>query len=231
MIPIVAAFPPDNEGRPTPECDIDPVGVKGRGHHIGRAHEKWAPCLSPITTQLFGPLVCLIRPPPPPPPPPQKASLPSRSPATDEKNQTDGLFLDSPPPISAPSNPPPSYPDTNPTSNPAPTPPSPPTTATLAEPRSHISSRVVHRPGGRFIRGSLGRTVPSRSRPRRTRPQRVFKQVGDVSWVYREPGDWGEDLGVVVGRCDLSKPSLRTTLLEAGGMDNWIGHMVALARS
>jgi hypothetical protein len=64
VIPIVAAFTPDNKDGPTLEYDIGPVGVKGRGYHIGRTHEKWAPCLDPITIQRSGPLVCLIRPPP-----------------------------------------------------------------------------------------------------------------------------------------------------------------------
>lgn len=41
LIPIVAASPPDNKDGPTPEYDINPVGVKGRGYHIGRVHEKW----------------------------------------------------------------------------------------------------------------------------------------------------------------------------------------------
>lgn len=65
VIPIVAAFPRENEDGPTPEYDINPVGVKGRGYHIGRVHEKWSPCLEPIAIQRSGPLVCFVRPPPP----------------------------------------------------------------------------------------------------------------------------------------------------------------------
>ena len=79
VIPIVAAFPPDNEDGPTPEYDINPIGVKGRGYHVGRVHEKWAPCLDPITIQRSGPLVCLICPPPPPPSLPQEEPTPSSS--------------------------------------------------------------------------------------------------------------------------------------------------------
>ncbi|KAF9780216.1 hypothetical protein BJ322DRAFT_1213872 [Thelephora terrestris] len=75
VIPIVAAFTPDNKDGPTLEYDISPVGVKGRGYHIGRAHEKWAPCLDPITIQRSGPLVCLIRPPPSPLLPPRENLL------------------------------------------------------------------------------------------------------------------------------------------------------------
>ncbi|KAF9780218.1 hypothetical protein BJ322DRAFT_321821 [Thelephora terrestris] len=66
VIPIVAAFPPDNEDGPTPEYDISPVGVRGRGYHVGRVHEKWIPCLDPITILRSGPVACFIRPPPPP---------------------------------------------------------------------------------------------------------------------------------------------------------------------
>ena len=66
VIPIVAAFPPDNTDGPMPEYDILPIGAKGRGYHIGRVHGKWVPCLDPITIQRSGPLVCLIRPPPSP---------------------------------------------------------------------------------------------------------------------------------------------------------------------
>lgn len=84
VIPVIAAFPPDNEDGPTPEYDINPVGIKGRGYHIGRVHEKWAPCLDPITIQRSGPLVCLIRPPPPPLPPPQDES-PSSIPSTTDR--------------------------------------------------------------------------------------------------------------------------------------------------
>ena len=80
VIPIVADLPPDNEDGPTPEYDLDPIGLRGRGYHLSRVNEKWAPCLSPITTQLFGPLVCLIR----PPPPPQEASLPNGPPTAIE---------------------------------------------------------------------------------------------------------------------------------------------------
>jgi hypothetical protein len=69
VIPIVSAFPPDNEDGPTPEYDISPVGVKGRGYHIGRVHEKWIPCLNPITILWSGPVVCFIRPPQTSPPP------------------------------------------------------------------------------------------------------------------------------------------------------------------
>jgi len=76
VIPIVAAFSPDNRDGPTPEYDFSPIGVKGRGYHIGRVHEKWAPCLDPITIQRSGPLVCLIRPPPPPLPPPLPQDAP-----------------------------------------------------------------------------------------------------------------------------------------------------------
>ena len=82
VIPIVAAFPPGGEDGPTLEYDINPVGVKGRGYHIGRVHEKWAPCLDPITIQRSGPLVCLIRP-PPSPPPPREVSPPSVPPTPD----------------------------------------------------------------------------------------------------------------------------------------------------
>ena len=78
VIPIVAAFPPDNVDGPTPEYDINPVGMKGRGYHIWRVHEKWAPCLDPITIQRSGPLVCLIR----PPPPPREAFPPGTPPVT-----------------------------------------------------------------------------------------------------------------------------------------------------
>jgi len=82
VIPVVAAFPPDNQDGPTPEFDINPVGVKRRGYHVHRMHEKWVPCLEPITVMRSGPLVCLIRPPPPPPLPPQLASPPDTPPAT-----------------------------------------------------------------------------------------------------------------------------------------------------
>ena len=40
VVPVIATFLPDNEGRATPECDISPVGAKGRGYHIGRIHGK-----------------------------------------------------------------------------------------------------------------------------------------------------------------------------------------------
>jgi len=79
VIPIVAAFPPDNKDGPTPEYDINPVGAKRRGYHVGRVHEKWGPCLGPVTIMSSGPLVCLIRPPPPQPPQQQDAS-PLRTP-------------------------------------------------------------------------------------------------------------------------------------------------------
>ncbi|KAF9651138.1 hypothetical protein BDM02DRAFT_978122 [Thelephora ganbajun] len=91
VIPIVAAFPPDNEDGPTPEYDIDPVGVKGRGYHVGRVHEKWIPCLDPITIQRTGPLVCLTRP-PPPPPPPQGAST-SSTPLTTGTGETPDRWI------------------------------------------------------------------------------------------------------------------------------------------
>ena len=92
VIPIVAAFPPDNTDGPTPEYGIRPIGAKGRGYHIGRVHEKWVPCLDPITIQRSGPLVCLIRPPPSPsssPPPRPLAQVPppsttSHTPGVDE---------------------------------------------------------------------------------------------------------------------------------------------------
>ena len=84
VIPIVAAFPSDNVDGPTPEYDFNPVGVKGRGYYIGRVHEKWAPCLDPITILRTGPLVCIIRPPPPLPPSPQEASPSSHPPTPDE---------------------------------------------------------------------------------------------------------------------------------------------------
>ena len=84
VVPVVATFPPDNEDGPTLEYDINPVGVKARGYLIGRAHEKWAPCLDPITIRRSGPLVCLIRPPPPPPSQPQGALPPSTPSATGE---------------------------------------------------------------------------------------------------------------------------------------------------
>jgi len=77
VIPIVAAFPPDNEDGPTPEYDINPIGVKRRGYLVGRVHEKWGLCLGPITIMSSGPLVCLICPPPPPPLQPQGARPPS----------------------------------------------------------------------------------------------------------------------------------------------------------
>ena len=83
VIPIIAAFTPNNQDGPTPEYDINPVGVKGRGYHIGRVHEKWCPCLDPITIVRSGPLVCLIRPPPPPPraaPSPNTRPTPSETP-------------------------------------------------------------------------------------------------------------------------------------------------------
>ena len=83
VIPIVAAFPLGNEDGPTPEYDIKPVGVKRRGYHVGRVHEKWGPCLDPVTIMRSGPLVCLVCPPPPPPPQPQEASPPSVPPITD----------------------------------------------------------------------------------------------------------------------------------------------------
>jgi len=65
VIPVVAAFPPGNEDGPTLEYDINPAGVRGRGYNVGRVHEKWVPCLDPITVRRSGPLVCLIRPPSP----------------------------------------------------------------------------------------------------------------------------------------------------------------------
>jgi len=80
VIPIIAAFPPDNVDGPTPEYDFNPVGVKGRGYYIGRVHEKWAPCLDPITILRAGLLVCFIR--PPPPPLQQEASPSSHHPPT-----------------------------------------------------------------------------------------------------------------------------------------------------
>ena len=84
VIPIVAAFPPDNEDGPIPEYVLDPFGVKGRGYIIGRVHEKWVPCFDPINIQGYGPLVCLIRPPPPLPPPlPRGASQFGIHPTTD----------------------------------------------------------------------------------------------------------------------------------------------------
>lgn len=78
VVSIVAAFPSDNEDGPTPEWDINPVGMKGRGYHVGRVHEKWAPCLDPITVLRSGPLVCLIC-------PPREASLPGGTPPTTSK--------------------------------------------------------------------------------------------------------------------------------------------------
>ena len=91
VIPVVAAFSPDNVDGPTPEFDISPVGAKGRGYYIGRMHEKWAPCLDPITVQRSGPLLCLIRP-PPPPPPPQEAS-PSSTPPTKGDQKPDRWII------------------------------------------------------------------------------------------------------------------------------------------
>ena len=61
VVPVIAAFPLDNEDEPTPEYDISPVGVKAAGYHIGRVHE-WAPCLDPVTTRRSGSLVRFIRP-------------------------------------------------------------------------------------------------------------------------------------------------------------------------
>ena len=83
VIPIVAAFPPDNEDGPASEFGFDPVGVKGRGYTIGRVHEKWVPCFDPITIQRSPRLMCLIRPPPPLGPPLQEASPSGIPPATD----------------------------------------------------------------------------------------------------------------------------------------------------
>ena len=106
-------------------------------------HEKWAPCLNPITIQRSGPLVCLIRPPPPPPPPPPPTPplLPQESfpPNTSTEqvqieNKTDGSSLVSIPPTSTLSNPPLSSQDTKPTSNLALTPPSLSTTAASSTP-------------------------------------------------------------------------------------------------
>ena len=83
LIPIVATFPPDNPDGPALEFITKLVGVRGRGYHIGRVHEKWAPCLDPITIQRSGPLVCLIRPPPPSPPLPLPREVPlSSAPST-----------------------------------------------------------------------------------------------------------------------------------------------------
>ena len=82
VIPIVAAFPPDNEDGPTPEFGFKPVGVKGRGYIIGRVHEKWVPCFDPITIRGSGRMVCLIRP-PPLGPPLQEVSPSGTPPATD----------------------------------------------------------------------------------------------------------------------------------------------------
>jgi len=84
VTPIVAAFLPDNEDGPTPEYDINPVGVKRRGYHVGRVHKKWGPCLDPVTIMSSGPLVCLIRPPPPPPPRQRDTSPPRTPPITSE---------------------------------------------------------------------------------------------------------------------------------------------------
>ena len=80
VIPIVAAFPPNNDDGPTPEYDINPVGVKRRGYHVGRVHEKWGPCLGPVTIMSSGPLVCLIRPPPPPQSPVSTPPITSETP-------------------------------------------------------------------------------------------------------------------------------------------------------
>jgi len=86
VIPVVAAFPLDNVDGPTPEYDINPVGVGGRGYHIGKVHEKWAPCLDPITTLRSGPLVCLIRPPPPTPPLSHQGASPPSTGQHDDEN-------------------------------------------------------------------------------------------------------------------------------------------------
>ena len=99
VIPIVAAFPPDNTDGPTPEYDILPIGAKGRGYRVGRLHGKWAPCLDPITIQRSGPLVCLIRPPPSPPPSPPPRPLlrdppPSTTSHTPGANETPNLKQD-----------------------------------------------------------------------------------------------------------------------------------------
>ena len=98
MIQIVAAFPSDNVDGPTPEYDINPVGVRGMGYHIGRAHEKWVPCLDPITIQQSGPLVCLICPPPPSTPPtppllPQESFPPGTSHRTSPDRKPDRWII------------------------------------------------------------------------------------------------------------------------------------------
>ena len=89
LIPVVAAFPPDNKDGPTPEYDINPVGAKGRGYHIGRVQEKWIPCLDPITILRSGPVVCFIRSPPSPSPLPHAASPPSEASATSSRETPD----------------------------------------------------------------------------------------------------------------------------------------------